>query len=65
MKTSWPELVGVVAAVAESTIRKERPDVTVQVIPSDGIMTMDYRTNRVRILVETSTNKVVSTPQIG
>ena len=65
VKTEWPELVGIDGEAAKSKITEERPDLNkVQVVPSDAMMTMDYREDRVRVLVDKG-NKVVKPPRIG
>jgi hypothetical protein len=64
-KQQWPELVGVDGDVAKTTIAQENPSITtIQVLPKDSMVTMDYRTDRVRIFVDDN-NKVVRTPIIG
>lgn len=63
-KTSWPELEGVSKEEAEKVISKEEPSLTIQVLPKDSMMTMDYRTDRVRIMVDKD-GKVASTPRVG
>ncbi len=63
-KTNWPELVGLTAEEAEMKIKEEMPMAEVQVIPQDHFVTMDFRTNRVRIFVDSS-SIVVRAPMIG
>lgn len=63
-KTAWPELEGVSKEEAENVIHKEEPSLTVQVLPKDSMMTMDYRTDRVRVMVDEE-GKVASTPRVG
>ncbi|KAL6619656.1 hypothetical protein ACP70R_034795 [Stipagrostis hirtigluma subsp. patula] len=60
-KTSWPELVGLPAAEAKEVILKDMPDANVEVVPVGSPMTLDLRTNRVRIFVDT----VAQTPMVG
>jgi len=65
-KREWPELVGKDGEEAKQTILSENPSVTqVYIIPEGSMVTMDYREDRVWVFVDTTTNKVVSKPQIG
>ncbi|KAK3034252.1 hypothetical protein RJ639_032187 [Escallonia herrerae] len=63
-KTIWPELVGLTPEEAEAKIKKEMPRATVYVVPPNHFVTMDYRTDRVRIYVD-SAGKVANPPRIG
>ncbi|XP_059647102.1 subtilisin inhibitor CLSI-I-like isoform X1 [Cornus florida] len=63
-KTTWPEVVGLTADEAEMKIKKEKPRIQIQVVPPDHFVTMDFRTNRVRLYVDSS-GKVVQPPRIG
>ena len=64
-KKAWPELVGKDGNLAQETIQGENPSIIkAQIVPKDSIMTMDYRTDRVRIFVNDD-NTVASTPRIG
>ncbi|GJM94328.1 hypothetical protein PR202_ga10966 [Eleusine coracana subsp. coracana] len=60
-KTSWPEVVGLPVKEAKEIIQKDRPDVHVVVVPVGSPVTMDLRTDRVRIFVDT----VAQTPTVG
>jgi hypothetical protein len=60
-KTSWPEVVGQSVEEAKKVILKDKPDADVVVLPVGSPVTMDYRTNRVRIFVDT----VAQTPHVG
>jgi hypothetical protein len=60
-KTSWPEVVGLSVEEAKKVILKDKPDADVVVLPVGSPVTMDYRTNRVRIFVDT----VAQTPHVG
>lgn len=62
-KSTWPELVGQLATQAMHTIQQERPDVAVELVPHDSMVTMDYVERRVRIFVKD--NKVDRSPLIG
>ncbi len=64
-KISWPELVGANVDVAVETITKENPQVNVQKVPSDRMVTCDYRLDRVRVFYDADTNVVSRVPKIG
>merc|ERR1719240_212464 len=49
-RTSWPELVGADGAAAVASILAERPTLQVSTMPSDAMMTMDFREDRVRVM---------------
>uniref|UniRef100_J3M395 Subtilisin-chymotrypsin inhibitor-2A n=1 Tax=Oryza brachyantha TaxID=4533 RepID=J3M395_ORYBR len=57
VKRSWPEVVGMPVEEAKKVILKDMPDADIVMLPA----TMDFRTNRVRIFVDT----VANTPTIG
>jgi len=63
-KESWPELVGLTGEEAKDKIKKERPELEVQILPELGPTTMDFRTDRVRIFVN-GQNKVAHAPNCG
>jgi hypothetical protein len=63
-KTSWPELVGVDGNEAVETIKKENPSLKVGIVKMNQPMTMDYRLDRVRVVVDNS-NKVAQAPHCG
>ncbi|CAI9098281.1 OLC1v1034902C1 [Oldenlandia corymbosa var. corymbosa] len=63
-KKTWPELVGLTSEEAERRIKEEKPGANVQIVPEGCFVTMDYRTNRVRIFTG-SDGKVVRAPMIG
>ena len=64
-KDAWPELVGAVGSDAVATIQRERPDLTkVGTMPADAMMTMDFRMDRVRVMVDAA-GKVTRAPRIG
>ncbi|KAL0375239.1 UNVERIFIED_CONTAM: Subtilisin inhibitor CLSI-I [Sesamum radiatum] len=65
VKSRWPEVVGLTAEEAERKIKEEMPAGThVYVLPSDSFVTMDFRTDRVRVFTDSS-GKVSSPPRIG
>ncbi|WVZ95861.1 hypothetical protein U9M48_041572 [Paspalum notatum var. saurae] len=55
---SWPEVVGLPAEEAKKIILKDTPGANVVVMPSGSPATMDLRTDRVRVFV----NTVAQTP---
>ncbi|XP_044378071.1 uncharacterized protein [Triticum aestivum] len=63
-RRSWPGDVGLKAHKAERIIRKGNPYLFCQVILETKPLTMDHRTTRVRLIVDTS-NRVVQTPRVG
>lgn len=63
-KSSWPELVGMNGKEAKTRLQSILPDKQVLVIPADSMVTMDYRTDRIRIFVDGSGN-VERPPSIG
>jgi hypothetical protein len=64
-KTEWPELVGNTGDEAKKKIERSNPTIKlIQILPENSMMTMDYSTERVRILVNDD-NIVTSTPRIG
>nr|KAJ0204737.1 hypothetical protein LSAT_V11C500285340 [Lactuca sativa] len=62
--TTWPELVGMKAEDAEKKIKEEMSGAMVHVVPQDTFLTMEFRSNRVRLFVDSSQN-VVRAPRIG
>jgi hypothetical protein len=64
-KDEWPELVGKTGEEAKSLILRERPDIReVHILPSDSIVTCDFRVDRVRVFTAAG-GKVASTPRVG
>jgi hypothetical protein len=64
-KKSWPEVVGMSSEEAKKKIMEDRWDASVDVLPpSRYIVTADYCSNRVRVLVDSS-DKVIQAPSIG
>jgi len=61
---SWGNLVGMTGEEAKQIILQAEPSLLVQVMPEDSMMTMDYRTDRVRVFVD-GANKVVKQPNKG
>nr|CAZ96136.1 putative proteinase inhibitor I13, potato inhibitor I [Saccharum hybrid cultivar R570] len=51
-KSSWPELVGVLATPAATTIAHERPDVSVEVLPPGSPVITDFNPTRVRVFID-------------
>ena len=63
-KTSWPDVVGKTADAAKAAILKDNPKLKVHVLPEGSMVTMDYRTDRVRVFVDPN-NKVSQVPSVG
>lgn len=63
-KTSWPELVGMNGQEAKSQLEASVSDKQIFVVPEDGMVTMDYRTDRIRIFVDKDGN-VARPPTLG
>ncbi|KAH7285684.1 hypothetical protein KP509_33G040900 [Ceratopteris richardii] len=61
---SWPELVGLPGEEAKCKILAEDPNLTVVILPEGSFVTMDFRTDRVRIFVDDK-GIVTKTPHIG
>lgn len=60
----WPSCVGMTGTECQQMIQAAAPDVQVQIVPEDSFMTMDFRTDRVRVMVNKS-NIVTQTPGRG
>ena len=61
----WPNLVGTGGESAVGIIQAERPDlVRVSVLEDGAMMTMDYREDRVRVMVDENGN-VSQPPTVG
>nr|CAB3463625.1 unnamed protein product [Digitaria exilis] len=60
-KKSWPEVVGLSIEEAKKVILKDKPDADIVVLPVGTPVTKDFRTDRVRIFV----NTVAETPHIA
>lgn len=63
-RTEWPELVATEAGRARDAILNERPELLVQTVDADAMVTMDFRNDRVRLFVDAD-NFVVRTPRVG
>ncbi|WCJ28336.1 Subtilisin inhibitor [Euphorbia peplus] len=63
-RKTWPELVGLTAEEAERKIKEEMGRATVQVVPPNCFVTMDFRSERVRLYIDSS-GKVARPPMIG
>ena len=51
-KSSWQELLGVLATPAATTIAHERPDVSVEVLPPGSPVIPDFNPTRVRVFID-------------
>ncbi|KAJ1261735.1 hypothetical protein BS78_09G053900 [Paspalum vaginatum] len=52
-KTSWPEVVGLPVEEAKKITLKDMPDADVVVLSAGSPVTLDWRSNRVRVFVDT------------
>jgi len=63
-KSSWQELLGVLATPAATTIAHERPDVSVEVLPPGSPVIPDFTPTRVRVFIDNN-GIVDQVPVIG
>lgn len=63
-KTSWPELVGKTYEEAEAAIRADNPNLQIFKVLENSPVTMDFRPDRVRIIVNAE-DIVVHPPVTG
>jgi len=63
-KSSWPELLGVLATPAATTIAHERPDVSVEVLPPGSPVIPYFNPTRVRVFIDNN-GIVDQVPVIG
>eukprot|EP00541_Cyclophora_tenuis_P010312 CAMPEP_0116551044 /NCGR_PEP_ID=MMETSP0397-20121206/5751_1 /TAXON_ID=216820 /ORGANISM="Cyclophora tenuis, Strain ECT3854" /LENGTH=69 /DNA_ID=CAMNT_0004075917 /DNA_START=147 /DNA_END=356 /DNA_ORIENTATION=- len=63
-KSSWPEVVGKTGEEAVAIIQREDENVKAVIVPENAFVTMDYRTDRVRVRVNAN-GIVVSAPTVG
>jgi hypothetical protein len=50
-KKNWPECVGKAGEQAKALILKDNPSLNVQIVQPGQVVTMDVRTDRVRIFI--------------
>ena len=69
---SFPDLIGLSGEDAKTKLEDtgyydpvDGPLTTIQVVPANSMVTMDYRTDRVRIFVDEKSGKVADAPRIG
>ncbi|GJP55824.1 hypothetical protein CLOM_g14852 [Closterium sp. NIES-68] len=65
-KTSWPEVLGMTGEEARDYIQAAVPQCnwTIEIIPFGAFVTMDYRSDRIRIF-EDENGKVTTAPVVG
>ena len=63
-KSSWPELVGVLATLAATAIAHDRPDVAVEVLPPGTHLLPGANPKRVRVFIDAH-GAVAKTPRVG
>jgi hypothetical protein len=64
VKQNWSYLVGINGNCATKVINNQRPDLKIFIVKPNSAVTLDYRTDRVRIFVNKN-NNVIRTPVIG
>lgn len=65
-KSVWPELVGTPCEQARAAIEAAMPaGALVLVVPEHSMVTMDFRSNRVRIFCARETGLVATPPRVG
>lgn len=62
-RAAWAHLQGADPETVKAAILSERPDLNVQIIPHDAMVTMDVREDRVRLFVKDG--RVIRSPRIG
>jgi len=63
-KGKWPELVGKSKEQAEAVLLAEAPGATLQFLPEDAMVTMDFREDRIRVFSDDA-GTVVRAPMRG
>nr|CAB3503762.1 unnamed protein product [Digitaria exilis] len=63
-KLWWPELLGSPATQAVMKIKKDRPDVSVKVLPPGAPLTPEFNPERVRVFIDLN-GLVAQVPVIG
>lgn len=64
-KTSWPEMVGWPATAAVTQINTDRPDVSIEVLPSGASVTPGFNGKRVLVDATEPRGLVVATPLVS
>ena len=63
-KEEWPELTGKTGEDAKAAILKDDSKLQVDLLPEGSMVTMDYRTDRVRVFIDND-GQVVGVPRKG
>ena len=63
-KEEWPELTGKTGEDAKAAILKDDSKLKVDLLPEGSMVTMDYRTDRVRVFIDND-GQVVGVPRKG
>lgn len=61
----WSSLLNKNVDDAKVIIQRDRPDVEIDVLEQNSMVTMDYRMNRVRVFINPETQTVTAIPRIG
>ena len=64
-RKSWPQYNNTNVDETVNALKKEHPTFNIHKVPKDTIVTMDIRTDRIRVYYDTTTNLVSSTPTTG
>lgn len=63
---SWPELVGMSGNAAKAKLQSGHPSLAIiELVPEGSFVTEDYRTDRVRIWIDGTTQTVTVPPTVG
>ncbi len=65
VRGSWPELVGQTGEEAKAALLLENSGLNVVLVGPMQPVTMDYRLDRVRVVVDPISNLVMATPHVG
>lgn len=63
-KSEWPELVGANAEESKAQLAAET-GCKVYLVETGSVITMDYRTDRIRIWYDKDTGNIVRAPKVG
>lgn len=63
-KTQFPEVIGWTGEDAKADLEAKFPDFEIVVVPWDAMLTMDWREDRIRIMVDEN-GMVKKAPRIG
>mmetsp|Transcript_18616 Transcript_18616/g.27601 ORF Transcript_18616/g.27601 Transcript_18616/m.27601 type:complete len:113 (+) Transcript_18616:106-444(+) len=64
VEEKWPELIGMSGKDVKAQLEADNPSLDIQLVLEDTPMTMDYRTDRVRVMVNDK-GMVATAPRVG